>query len=315
MFSPNPVQQSTIEAQPLTMPGGMVSLSANGADTATGIVWAILSTDNIEPGKGDSRGELLAFDARNVKELLWSEPIGLTPHWAPPTIAEGKVFVSNLNGEVMAYGLGPNPNDIHWTPYQPKLAYERCRTCHNEAQPEEFFRRQSLLKYYINEASVFALPAYTLRQLPVSGGLSKGLVLEGNGTATYQAEPSASDPAKFVWKLKRTTAELSEFQPDPNVKETRITVRLTEDDVWTAVDGSRIEGSEKKSVRAPVSFSLPWASYDVVKTGGQGLLSGYSFVTRVQTHGGNAPASPPAHVGDSVQVRFAAEYWFYRTGE
>lgn len=314
-FGTSPAHQSTIEAQPLTMPGGMISLSANGTDTATGIVWAILSTDNIEPGKGTPRSELLAFDARNVEELLWSGPIALTPHWAPPTIAEGKVFVSTLNAELMAYGLGPDPNDIHWTPYEPKLAYQRCRTCHSEAQPEEFFRRQSLLKYYINEASVFALPAYTLHQLFVPAGLTKGLVLEGNGTATYVAEASTADSAKLVWKLKQTTAELSEFQPDPNAKETTITVHLTEGAVWTAVDGSSLGGREKRSVPAPVSISLAWASFEVLKTEGQGLLSGYSFVQRVQTHGGAAPATPPAHQEDTTQVRFAAEYWFYRKGE
>jgi hypothetical protein len=245
----------------------MVSLSANGADTATDIVWAILSTDNIEPGKGDSRGELLAFDARNVKDLLWSEPIGLTPHWAPPTIAEGKVFVSNLNGEVMAYVLGPNPNDTNWTRYQPKLAFERCRTCHSEAQPEEFFRRQSLLKYYINEASVFALPAYTLRQLPVPGGLSKGLVLEGNGTATYQAEPSASNPAKFCVEAETNNGRVERISAGSQREGNQDYGPAHRGCRVDSCNGSRIEGSGKKSVPAPVSFSLPWASYDVVKTG------------------------------------------------
>jgi hypothetical protein len=311
MFSNAPVHRGTIEAQPLTMPGGMLSLSANGNDPRTGIVWAIISTDNIEPGQGIPRGELLAFDAQTL-ELLWSQAIGHTPHWAPPTIADGKVFVTNFDRELIAFVLGPEPNAIPWTPYRPALAYRRCQTCHTEAAIKEFARTTSLTKFYFNEARFFQLPAQTMRRLSVPTGLHKGLTLEGTGVATYEAQPNPRDNRKLSWILKGTTAELSEFEPEPGARENNPTlVRISSDSVWTATDGGKIQTKALKTVPAPVSISLPWVSYDVVKTNARGVLSGYSTIQRVQTHGGQAPVKPPRHTGEIVKTRFAAEYWFY----
>ena len=271
-FNEQPIQcfaplQCAPPAEPLTMPGGMLSLSANGNDQSTGVLWAIISIENCDPIAGcHAQGALKAFDARTL-ELLWDTPIGLTPHWAPPTIADGKVFVPNFGGELMAYGLGPDPNDIHWTPYQPKLVYKQCQVCHGESA-QDSLQRKALLKYYINEASVFVLPARTLHQLSLPSGMRKDLVLKGNGVATYSAQASTVEPGKLVWNLNETTAELSQSEPDANAIERAPTVRLSDGPVWTASDGSKIEARPKGTVPAPVSISIPWVSYEVTKTSG-----------------------------------------------
>ncbi len=309
-FGETPVQKGP-RAEPLTMPGGMLSLSANGNDPSSGVLWAIISTDSIEPGKGDPRADLIAFDARTL-EMLWSQPIGHTPHWAPPTIAEAKVFVTNLDGDLMAFGLGQDPNDIHWTPYVPKFSYKQCQACHSEPDPDAFVRKRALLKYYIDEASVFALPAETLHRLGQPSGMRRALVLEGNGIVTYKAEPDPEHPDKLVWKAVVTTAKLRQFQPDIHAKETGPTVSLSEGPVWTASDGSKLDARPTNSIPSPVSICIPWTSYEVTRTSGQGILAGLGFVQRVHTHAGAAPVSPPKHVGETVQQRFTAEYWFYR---
>ncbi|PYT92182.1 MAG: hypothetical protein DMG36_16085 [Acidobacteria bacterium] len=87
----------------------------------------------------------------------------------------------------------------------------------------------------------------------------------------------------------------------------RVSAGLT----WTASDGSKLTGRILKTVPAPVSISMPWVSYKVVRTSGRGLLSGYTLVQRVWTHAGQAPKKPQ-RPGEKVEVRFTSEYWFYK---
>jgi hypothetical protein len=93
------------------MPGGMLSISANGAAEGTGILWAYL------PEMGDANhavvpGELHAFDAANVSIELWNtaqnpgrDSVGNFGKFASPTVANGHVYVSTFSKAVCAYGL------------------------------------------------------------------------------------------------------------------------------------------------------------------------------------------------------------------
>ena len=89
------------------MPGGFLSISANGGDD--GILWAAI------PYQDDAwveivRGTLRAFDA-NTLELLWSTD-GNEPadhfdfaKYVPPTIANGKVYLATFSDRLNVYGL------------------------------------------------------------------------------------------------------------------------------------------------------------------------------------------------------------------
>jgi hypothetical protein len=93
---------------PQGMPGGMMSLSANG--TSNGILWATM------PLSGDANhnvvpGVLRAFDANDLTRELWNStftsvdnPQNFTKGTAP-VIANGKVYVAGLSNRVSVYGL------------------------------------------------------------------------------------------------------------------------------------------------------------------------------------------------------------------
>ena len=93
------------------MPGGFLSVSANGPDD--GILWAAI------PYKDDAwveivRGTLRAFDA-NTLQLLWStdanEPADHFDFakYNPPTVANGKVYLPTFSDRLNVYGLhAPN---------------------------------------------------------------------------------------------------------------------------------------------------------------------------------------------------------------
>jgi hypothetical protein len=89
------------------MPGGFLSISANGQDD--GILWAAI------PYQDDAwveivRGTLRAFRADTL-ELLWStdrnEPADHFDFakYVPPTIANGKVYLATFSDRLNVYGL------------------------------------------------------------------------------------------------------------------------------------------------------------------------------------------------------------------
>jgi hypothetical protein len=106
--------QSTALA-PGGMPGGLLSLSANGSAAGTGILWATLSRGG-DANHASQPGILRAYDASNITRELWNsqqnatrDSFGLFSKFSPPTIADGKVFVPTLSGQLVVYGLlGPS---------------------------------------------------------------------------------------------------------------------------------------------------------------------------------------------------------------
>ena len=88
-----------VVADDSVMPGGNISLSANG--TRDGILWAT------QPHHRSDTGHLIAFDALSLREL-WRTSIPVPGHFVPPTIADGKVFVVTANRMLLIYDL-PEP--------------------------------------------------------------------------------------------------------------------------------------------------------------------------------------------------------------
>jgi hypothetical protein len=92
------------------MPGGILSLSANGSTPGSGILWA--STPTQDAGPQTAPGALRAYDASNVGVELWNskqnsarDDAGYFAKFCPPTIADGKVFLATFSNELDVYGL------------------------------------------------------------------------------------------------------------------------------------------------------------------------------------------------------------------
>ena len=107
---PTPAMRSTIVASP-GMPGGILSLSADGSTAGTGILWASLpltgdALNNLVPGV------LRAFDASDLTRELWHsaeapsrDDPGYFAKFAPPTVANGKVYLASYSNQLTVYGL------------------------------------------------------------------------------------------------------------------------------------------------------------------------------------------------------------------
>jgi hypothetical protein len=111
--TPAAAQSTTLAAT--GMPGGMLSVSANGSAPGTGIVWAAMSNAG-DANHTPQPGIVRAYDAGNVTRELWNsqqnaarDALGNFSKFSPPTIADGKVFVPTLSNKLVVYGLiGPS---------------------------------------------------------------------------------------------------------------------------------------------------------------------------------------------------------------
>lgn len=88
------------------MPAGMLTVSADGNQAGSGVVWAALPQLEEDPASGIYRGRLLAFDAETL-ELLVDTDFPSIPKWMPVTIADGKVLVPTSSNELDVFTLTP----------------------------------------------------------------------------------------------------------------------------------------------------------------------------------------------------------------
>jgi hypothetical protein len=87
------------------MPGGILSLSADGDKPGTGIVWVSMPL-SASANRQVVRGILRAYDASNVGQPeLWdsernaADGVGMFAKFCPPTVADGKVFLATFAEE------------------------------------------------------------------------------------------------------------------------------------------------------------------------------------------------------------------------
>jgi hypothetical protein len=93
------------------MPGGILSISANGSAASSGILWASHPySQNANQAVVD--GILHAYDASDLTIELWNseqnharDGIGRFAKFCPPTIANGKVYMASFSGFLAVYGL------------------------------------------------------------------------------------------------------------------------------------------------------------------------------------------------------------------
>ncbi|MDQ2945162.1 MAG: hypothetical protein M3Y27_04345 [Acidobacteriota bacterium] len=86
------------------MPGGILTVSSDGATPNTGIVWAVVPANGDANSYRGVKGMLVAVSAEDVRKELWrsqaangadtADSFGLLSRFVPPTVANGKVFIA-----------------------------------------------------------------------------------------------------------------------------------------------------------------------------------------------------------------------------
>jgi hypothetical protein len=107
--APAPIQL-TPEQAPGGMPGGILTLSANGNKAGTGILWVSMPTA-LNANQAIVPGTLRAFDASNLNHELWNsnmaagDYVGMFAKFTPLTVANGFVYAATFSNELCVYGL------------------------------------------------------------------------------------------------------------------------------------------------------------------------------------------------------------------
>ena len=83
---------------------------------------------------------------------------------------------------------------------------------------------------------------------------------------------------------------------------------------WQSNSGSKVRAAADK-VCTPDPDAIPWLRLKAVATEGPGIFADVTFVQRLNTVGGLAPAEPGDFVGEVAKVPYAADYVFYRKSQ
>jgi hypothetical protein len=155
-----------------------------------------------------------------------------------------------------------------------------------------------------------AAPASTAPDVPAAIRVPAGAKLIEKLHATgAQVYGCAGADGKYAWTLKRPDATLTDAKGTEAGKHGA-------GPSWTAKDGSSVTGAKAAQADAPAADAVPWLLLKATSTSGKGKFSQVSFVQRLATKGGKAPAAgcDAAHSGGELRVDYSADYYFYSGG-
>jgi hypothetical protein len=126
------------------------------------------------------------------------------------------------------------------------------------------------------------------------------------GVQIYTWTQNATNPALFSWVFKAPEAVL--FKPDDR------------DDVvglhyagptWEHKDGSKVVGTVLQRSPSVDPNAIPWLLLQAASNEGDGKFSDVTYIQRVNTVGGIAPATAGDAMHLEARVPYTAEYYFY----
>jgi Protein of unknown function (DUF3455) len=128
----------------------------------------------------------------------------------------------------------------------------------------------------------------------------------GKGKQIYACQVGAQDKTKFEWLLEKPQADLFDGQ-GKNIG------KHYEGPTWEAADGSKVIGEVQQRAQAPRAGAVPWLLLKARRTEGAGRFGRVTYIQRVDTMGGAAPAEgcDQAHAGKEVAIEYQADYYFY----
>jgi uncharacterized protein DUF3455 len=130
------------------------------------------------------------------------------------------------------------------------------------------------------------------------------------GVQIYTCMATGADPGKFAWSLKAPEADLSS-------EDGKKIAKHYAGPTWEANDGSKVVGAVQQKSDAPKPGAIPWLLLKAKANEGTGTFAKVTYVQRVDTEGGVAPASgcDQAHINTEMRVDYKASYYFYVAGQ
>ena len=150
------------------------------------------------------------------------------------------------------------------------------------------------------------VPPAVAPELAVPDGNKLTFMAVAKGVQIYDCAPDASGAP--AWKLHAPRAVLNDDSgAEVAIHFGGVDKGLPPGPYWQASDGSRVHGANPASVPNP--GSIPLLRLEAADTAGAGVFARVSFIQRLDTTGGAAPAGPCE--APRVEVPYTAKYYFY----
>lgn len=139
----------------------------------------------------------------------------------------------------------------------------------------------------------------------VPAGQVQSLYTTGTGEITYECREKKAGGG-HEWAFVAPVATLT------NAKD-QVVGKYYAGPTWEANDGSKVTGKQLAVSPAPAG-NIPLQLVQANPAMGEGAMKGVSFIQRLKTVGGVAPALPcgAAQVGQKQVVPYRADYAFYK---
>jgi hypothetical protein len=158
------------------------------------------------------------------------------------------------------------------------------------------------------------VPPKVAAELEVPAGHKLTYMAIAKGVQIYECAADAG--GAMAWKLHAPRADLVD---DAGTKLAThfggVDKNLPPGPYWESTDGSRVHGGKPVSVAN--AGSIPLLRLEAADTSGTGVFSKVTFIQRLETTGGVAPAggcvAGKTLAGKTVEVPYTAKYYFYST--
>lgn len=152
-------------------------------------------------------------------------------------------------------------------------------------------------------------PTATPSNLEAPGGNVLLFKASASGAQIYTCAEQADNPDTFAWTFKAPEAELhNELGQAVGSHYAGPT--------WEGNDGSKVIGEVVARADAPVPGAIPWLLLKAKSNTGRGVFSTITYIQRLETAGGVAPAEGCDRSAAGVEraVPYTATYAFYYSG-
>lgn len=142
--------------------------------------------------------------------------------------------------------------------------------------------------------------------IAVPAGNKLAMMLVGTGELTYECRAKAGAAGTFEWAFAGPNAVLSDGRGAAG--------KYYGGPTWESNDGSKVTGKQLATAPAVNPGAIPLQLVQANPATGNGVMTGVTFIQRLKTIGGAAPAAAcdSASVGSKKQVNYQADYLFYK---
>ncbi len=156
--------------------------------------------------------------------------------------------------------------------------------------------------------------------LAVPAGATLAVQYHGSGVQIYTCTPSGgaggaagsgadAGAISYSWVLKGPDAKLYDASGAQ-------VGTHTIGPAWNSSDGSIVNGTKVEQVNSTAAGAIPWLLLRASSTSGTGVFSNVTYVQRLNTNGGAAPATGCSASTSEMDtsVSYTADYYFYTGG-